>query len=238
MSSIFTRTRARPPLAAISSQQVFREVRTEDELRSAVYAENTTNQTSVYGVTGRRIVIAAPIEIKSPIVVTANGITIDSHGKIPVFPATNAIDCIFDLTATANAVINNVLIANNLGVQNPVVGIKLGSFSSLTNCTIIGADTCVWSQFGATIKGNLLSSYGTPETTVYIPSGASSMIVGNFLVGDIVAASGAGNCVISGNCLLGRNINTSLGSGGNAIVGNANVGTITNAATDAVTSNT
>lgn len=238
--SVFTRPRARSPLSSVSSQQVFREVRTEDELRSAVFAEYTNYAGSLYGIVGRRIVVSAPISVRSPIIVTATGVTIESHGKIPIFPLSNAMDCIFDATSSTNLVLRNLLIANNLGVQNPVFGIKLGNFSSMDSCTIVGVDTCVQASFGSSIRGCLLSSYGVAtQRSIYVPNGASQiMISGNLLVGDVFADAGSSNCAISANSLLGRNIDTSLSSGSNSIVGNVNVGTITNAATDAVTSNT
>jgi len=238
-SSVFMRPRARAAMSSVSQQQVFREVHTEDELRSATYTENIDYSSSVYAATGRRIVIASPISIKSPIVINAPGITIESHGKIPIFPASDLMDCIFDASTSTNTVFNNLLIANNLGVQNPLFGIKLGQFSEMTNCSVVGVDTCVKSSFGAAIRGNLLSSYGAvSQISVLIPSGSSTMITGNLLAGDVVAEAGSNNCVISLNCMLGRNIDTSASLGGHTIIGNAGVGIITNTSTDAVTSNT
>lgn len=71
-----------------------------------------------------------------------------------------------------------------------------------------------------------------------IDSGGKNTITGNVMKGNIIIWNSKDKNVISCNSMCGFSIDTSLSNGNNSIVGNTNVGTISNAATDAVTSNT
>ena len=66
---------------------------------------------------------------------------------------------------------------------------------------------------------------------------SDTVISSNVMRGMIIIGAAAQDFVISGNAMGSNNIYT-LNSAYNSIVGNTNVGTITNSATDAVTSNT
>lgn len=233
MSSIFTRPRARPPLAAVSSQQVFREVNTEDELRAAVFSDTIGAYT--FGITGRRIVIASPISVKSPIVVTASGTTIESHGKIPVFPAADALSCIFDISSAVNVTIRNLMFSNTGNFVEPDVCVKLGSLNDMLDCTVVTGTTAIIADTDSFVRGNKIF-FGTFGVSII---GSASVVTGNMITSGIATADPfSSRNVITSNVLFNSNIDTSTSGGQNVIVGNAQVGTITNAATDAVTSNT
>lgn len=232
-SSVFTRPRARSPLAAISSQQVFREVKTENELRSAVSLTNY-----IPSVSGIRVVIANPIGIKSPVVVWGQGILIEGHGKNAIFPLSDSMDCLFDLSQNSFFVtIKSLTFSNPNKVINPVSAIKSYGFGagylSVTDCYFDSAASyAVDAGLNSIIYGNRI--FGSN----ILLSGEGCNVFGNFVFGQIIAASTSGNNSISMNNMSGLNIDTSASLGGNSIVGNTNVGTIANTATDAVTSNT
>lgn len=237
-SSVFMRPRARAAMSSVSQQQVFREVHTEDELRAAVYSENS--DTYLFGVTGRRIVIASPISVKSPIKITAHGTIIESHGRIPIFPIADSIDCVFDATSAVNVVIRDLLFSNASGVIDPSSAIKLGGISSVTNCVFTTGTSTISVGTDCIVSGNMIFS-GTfsGATAGILLTGSNSIVTSNMITGGILSESASSKCSISSNVLFGTNINTSASLlGQNSIVGNTNVGTITNSATDAVTSNT
>ena len=135
------------------------------------------------------------------------------------------------------------------GCSGPLVAdcasdVASASFASIISTSIVGPS-------GFTVSGNRLFSALTT-----LNGGSRGIISGNSLLGELLLT--LTNCVISGNTFSGRiflsatsrynaivgnnmvtnNISTSSSAGDNSIVGNTNVGTITNAATDAVTSNT
>jgi hypothetical protein len=236
-SSVFMRPKARAAMSSVAQQQVFREVHTEDELRAVVAADKIGAY--AFGSTGRRIVIASPISVKSPIVVTAPGILIESHGKIPISPAEDSLSCIFDTSAAINIEIRGLSFVNTLGVIEPSSCIKLGQISSVVSCSFsTGVDgVLIQSANYARITGN--SFNGVSSNSVHIVAGAYNMISANMCIGNIVVDASASRTSIIGNTLTGFNINTSASSSGmNSIVGNIGVGTISYSSTDAVTSNT
>lgn len=232
-SSVFMRPRARAAMSSVSQQQVFREVHTEDELRAAVSAENTGSY--IFGLTGRRVVIASSISIKNPIKISAHGIIIESHGRIPIFPASDSMDCIFDVTSAVNVLIRNLSFVNTLPVQDPSYCIRSGALTSIQDCSFTTGAVPILCGTDCIIKGNLVF-YGSTRSVLV--SGNSSIITSNIIAYGLSVDSSFGNNVILGNMFSGSNIDTSLSAGNNSIVGNTNVGTITNSATDAVTSNT
>lgn len=284
MQSIFTRPRARPPLAAVSSQQNMLAVSTEDELLAAL----TSLPRSDGACYGRGINIVGDITLTRGITLGAqhSGLLITSSSNARLSTKTAAVTPAFFVKNNANDVTIERLTlpssflaatftqssnAINTMVRNISV---IGATSSLTVLTLgtsVGASVvdCVAdlasSSFASIISitaavANVFTVSGNRQFagTVLLSNGQlgvisnntflgaisavgtvrNNVISGNTMAGNIAIQASAGNNVISNNCMNTYNITTNTGIGGNAIVGNTNVGTITNAATDAVTSNT
>jgi hypothetical protein len=107
MGTIFNRPRARPPLQSVSHKQVSFDVRTEDELISALtYLGTSSNE--CYGVS---LNIAAPITLKQTIVLNErfNGIRIYSESKARI-STSKKLDSMFKIQAF-DVTISNLTIA-------------------------------------------------------------------------------------------------------------------------------
>jgi hypothetical protein len=284
VSGIFTRPRARPPLAAVSSQQNMLAVSTEDELLAAL----TSLPRSDGACYGRAINIIADITLTRSITLGAQ------HSGLLITSSSNA-RLVTSSVLTAAFVVNGddvtiekmrlsdgfsaTTFARPVGDRASIVGISLDSSSSVLmlvdasgNCkdiiirgnrafplsgNLVGATTGSGSVTRGVISENFDFSGGISSTALiqsnvsanmsfggWSDAGSSlgsilSMVAGNYLTNSITITNPAsGYCSIIGNGMNGAGINTSATFGSNSIVGNTNVGTITNASTDAVTSNT
>ena len=242
MTSPFSSRVRRPILPPIGLQSVFREVRTEDELRQALTPTSTTTVAALAN-SGRRIVIAGPITLKSPIVIPPEliGVTIEGHGSMPLHCGVNGIDA-FDIRASlvtirglvlygtptkrwARAFVldsesdlcrifdNHVTQAIQLVVDE---GVGLADYVWIGNNSVVspgsGGDIISVDSFGWRVTGNILILGGTP------------VAVG-------VGANG-GRCAITGNDCGAGDITTSASTGSNTISANTNVGAVTAHATD------
>jgi hypothetical protein len=281
MASVFTRPRARPPLAAVSSQQNLIAVSTENELIAAL----TSLPRSDGSCFGRAINVVADIYLTKTIKLSSihSGLTITSSSNARINSSANAntaLDC-----ALANRVtIENLTIGQNClstyfiypGFYTTVRNITVFDGSSIVGLTLLVAQqglrilNCACEAASgirlavgpttqiqdAVISGNVKFSGGIaqvsfirsvisgntsigPWTTSPGRETANTSCFGNAFVGRIQIINALSNNVsIFGNSMGGFNITTSATAGGNSIVGNTDVGTISNASTDAVTSNT
>lgn len=284
MQSIFTRPRARPPLAAVSSQQNMLAVSTEDELLAAL----TSLPRSDGACYGRAINIVADITLTRTVTLGAQHsgllITSSSNARISTktvdvtptfFVKNNANDVTVERMVLSTGFLSSVFVQSSgaintsvkgisvVGITFPMTVLLLGTTSgaSVSDCvsdlassstasiiSIAAAVATVFSvcgnkQFAGTVSlsnGQLgiISSNSFLGPISAVGTVRNNVISGNTMAGNITMQASTGNNVISGNCMNSYNITTSAGIGGNSIVGNTNVGTITNASTDAVTSNT
>lgn len=286
MQSIFTRPRARPPLAAVSSQQNMLAVSTEDELLAAL----TSLPRSDGACYGRGINIVGDITLTQPIKLRQqhSGLVITSSSNARLSTKT-ALTQAFDCALCVNLIIERLSVDAGFSVTSfvqfalssecTVRGILVGVSASLTNLVthISGSslcvDGCMVSSGGPAVvlivgAINGFMDRGIVSNNINFSGGIATlnlrnsavygnialggwtngnqqtkdvMVTGNRFSGAITligSAAGSGNISIVGNSMGNSNINTSATAGSNSIVGNVNVGTITNAATDAVTSNT
>lgn len=285
MSSIFTRPRARPPLAAVSSQQNLIAVSTEDELLAAL----TSLPRSDGACYGRGINIVGDITLSRKIVLSRqhSGITITSSSKARM-ATSKPLDAAIEIICP-NVTVDSIFLGNGFSATSfivfgydPILGITaddsrisnneiqdnavVSSFvnSSLVSvfCDISGnkvsqlGPSCVllsgvFGVVGSVIGRNInffggISSRVERSTichnsqigTMSFSGGFGTCVNGNNLTGNIVLSANCSRYSIVGNHMYSNNIDTSASLGQNSIVANVDTGTITNAATDAVTSNT
>ena len=254
MTSPFSSRVRRPILPPIGLQSVFREVRTEDELRQALTPLNTTSIASVIANTGRRIVIAAPITLKSPIIIDASlpGTIIESQGYLPIFCGVDGIDA-FEVRAPS------VMFRGLLFYHEPTTSPKRFRYvisaggSGATGCRVIDVDSMgaetfisnrlVGSPTGWTVRGCSILTGGNVSAPGIDTGGIGWTISGCSLQGSsggvaVSIAGGGGACAIVGNDCNNDGITTSISNGLNTISANTRGGTLTTHATDAVGLNT
>lgn len=119
------------------------------------------------------------------------------------------------LISGASIAIADGVISHNINFTGGIIGVSFSS-SVISN----NADLGGWTTFSGRETRNCTCTGNT--------------MVGNIEIRAILSL----NNVVVGNAMNGFDIDTSTTGGGNTIVGNTNVGTISSAGTDAVTSNT
>lgn len=255
------RQRSRGMLLAQATQQVFREVRTEDELRAALQPLAVTTAAALLASTGRRIVITAPITLRAPIVIpeTLPGTIIESHGFLPLSPGVDGIDAF--VIRTALVVIRDILlyadVTNNRRFNRAFVMVDTGAVAGvgptgarITNIEALGInqfladettsgaddgwiDRCSMQRFSNDVNadGIVLNS---PDWRV---TNSKMNGVGTG-IGMRVNASGS-RIVITGNDFSGDGVNTAASVvGGNIISSNTLCGAVVVGGTDVVGLNT
>lgn len=254
IKSVFARQMARARLPSVGQRVAFREVASEDELRAAL-APDVAGATyaALRANYGRRIVITAPIVLRSTIVVpsTLPGTRIESHGGVPIMCGTDgidafqvdAVDCSFDglqfFCVDGGAAFDAAFVVGSAGANN----------GRIARCVLNGCGALVENQLqaqGWLVDGNKVATVSGDNFDCVNTNGIDWRIVNNGLLGSgtgaavVVAASG-GYCVIGNNYCATDAITTDLSGGGNTIVGNARCGTITShggAPVDTVGNNT
>jgi hypothetical protein len=281
VQSIFTRPRARPPLAAVSSQQNMLAVSTEDELLAAL----TSLPRSDGACYGRAINIVADITLTRTVTLGAqhSGLLITSSSNARLNTASPLAQA-FSLSAASSVTLERMVLGATFsstsfvridGNGHSVKDILVLNGAALTNLVRCGSASSMrimdcYSQSSLSVvlavgpssgigncvfSGNVLFTGGIQNVSLTKSAiyGNSSLggwttfpgritedcaCYGNIMTGLIGIYAGAGRNVIASNSMNGFDIDTSATTGNNSIVGNTNVGTITNASTDAVTSNT
>jgi len=249
-----SRVRSRGVLPPLGLQAVFREVRTEDELRQALTPLDVGTIAALLANTGRRIVIAAPITLKSPIVIPATlpGTTIESHGKLPVFCGVDGIDA-FDVRAPL-CTIRDLLITSPdvTGTTGGpafarAVVFKAGANNGrLLDVDVYGCDSLVVGEDGADschVRGCEVLVTSSNNANAVTVDGTDWRITANTLDGAgtglaVEVTANGGRCAIVGNDCGTAGITTSASAGSNTISANTRGGTLTTLATDAVGLNT
>lgn len=239
----------RPFMPPIGLQAVFREVRTEDELRQALTPTSVAPITQTLANVGRRIVIAAPITLKAPIVIAPQmaGTVIESHGYLPITCAVDGIDA-FDVRAPL-VTLRGLLITSPAidGVSGGLAfdrAVRISTGGS--ECRVIdvhgfgvdclvegaaGVDGCQVRHSTIGAGGNGTDRFGV------IFDGTGWRIHGNSLQGAgtgvaVYGGTSSGSSSIVGNDCSGAGIATSAGAGSNTISANTNAGAVTAHATD------
>ena len=248
MSLFGGRRPLRPILGTQALAQVMVEVRSEDELRRALTPKDTSTTAALVANTGRRIVIAAPITLKSPIIIDASlpGTVIESHGFVPITCLVDGIDAI---TVQANLCTLQGLLFTSRAIDGSVVTERY------RYCVGIEADDVrVIDCHAFDVDGFILGADGANDCHVYdctvaVVTGDNSDCISlngsnwrvhhNLLRGSgtgvavRVGASGEKN-VFTGNDFNASGIDTSASLGLNFIVGNTDAGALTTAGTDVV----
>lgn len=252
-SPFSSRVRPRAVLPPISLQRVFREVRTEDELRQAL--QPPTAPTGLAGFlagTGRRIVIAAPITLTSPIVIGPGlpGTTIEAQGLLPIFPGAEAVDA-FDIRAPLVTIRGLLLYADverNRRFGRAFVLTRDANTQGPTQCRfrdcfVVGGNAlledttagdanngiiadCFFQPFAADVANDCVSldssDWGVDGNTLQPADTGVSFRLG---------VNGARARVV-GNSINGGGIDTSASAGFSTISANTDAGTVNAAATD------
>lgn len=235
-------------LPSTSTQQVAKEVRTEDELRQALQPLDTSATASLVGNTGRRIVITAPITLKAPITIDVSlpGTVIESNGYLPIICGTDGIDAfvvqavrctlsgLFFTSATAGG-------AATIGEFLTCVRVKTtGDFCRILDCHTFDCDSFVVADNGALegiIRGCIVGKTVATADCITI-DGARWRVEHNILDAAtgvaIRVTANASNTAIVGNDCGNNGITTSASGGLNFIVGNTRAGTLTTHGTDIV----
>lgn len=299
-SSVFTRPRARPALAAISSQQNRIDVATEDELLAALTSLPRYDG-SCYG---KAVNIVRDIKLTRTVELTLihSGITITSSSKSKI-NSDSSVESAFSIGFKEycyNVTIDGLTIGDGFLSKYFLRYFDIRSIATIKNISIPVFSTAPTIEalvaFSEGVKlrvESCVDDWGIKIITPYYPLNPSvsvlfdSQIISNSGFENGISGCALNNVVVSGNMYLGgwdslssstsftrsenvcfsgntlwgsiivRNpfsknisivgnsfiasplsIDTSATAGSNSIVGNTNVGTITNAATDAVTSNT
>ena len=248
----------RPILGTQATAQVMIEVRTEDELRRALTPKDTTTTAALVANTGRRIVIAAPITLKSSIIIDASlpGTVIESHGAVPIYPGVDGMDA-FVIRAPLVSIRGLLLYADagrSFGwgrafvLQNGTV--VAGQLvdpvkANISQIHLVGGDQLLVDETGNDASDGVLAECvveqfdGVPNVDC-----VSINSVGWRIHHNILKASGTGVVIrvgtsgektaITGNDLNGQEVHTSASLGSNFIVGTTDDGTLTTHATDIV----
>ena len=200
-------------------------------------------------VRGLKIVVAAPLTIKSPIIIPAQciGLEICSTGHCPVYPS-GVVSDLFKVGA-ALVSIHDLLIISLSTTQvfsNFVkVNASLADYLRVLNNHVV-ADQVFTSDAtndsaGAIVQGNYQQVINNTHSASIVMNGSNCKIMGNVLHdggGDGITMATGRDCVIMGNDLGGSDITSSGSTGYNTIGLNTQVGTITRHARDAVGLNT
>lgn len=258
MNSLFAnRNTLRQILPTQATAQVFREVRTEDELRVALQPVDVTSTAALLANTGRRIVIAAPITLHSTIVIpeTLPGTIIESHGFLPLSPGVDGIDA-FEIR-TALVMIRDVLLyadlTNSRRFNRAFVMVDTGAIAGVSpsGARIINVDALGVNQFLVDETTNQaddgwidrcsMQRFANDVNTDGVSLNSPDWRVTNSKIQGVgtgialrVGSSGS-RTLVMGNQFSGDGVDTSASAGGaNVISSNVDTGTIVNTATDRV----
>lgn len=238
--SIFTRPKRSTQRSVADSYDEIR-VTSEQQLRNAIGTLAARGAGSDLASLGGGIVIVSPLTISSPIIIPEEcaGITIRSIAKVPVTAATPALSALFDVRAEFVSIKDMFVYGTPEGyfdtfvlvTGSPIVGRSAKWLSVTDNIAFVNrlyVDDTADEAPAATIHNNkqVAADIGHPSASIVIGSIAVS-IVDNSIEGgsagdvdQILFNVNGGYSTIRGNYLDERNINTSLGLGHNAIVGN------------------
>lgn len=240
----------RPILGTQATAQVMIEVRTEDELRQALTPKDTGTAAALVANTGRRIVIAAPITLKSSIIIDASlpGTVIESHGYVPLTCLVDDVDAI-----TVRAILCTIrgLLFTSKAIDGSVVTDRFrycvkveagGDDVRVEDCHAFDIGGLVFGDTGANagfVTGCHTAVMSGDNVDCISIDGANWRVHHNILkasgTGVVIRVGANGEkTAIIGNDLNGQEVHTSASLGSNFIVGNTDDGTLTTHATDIV----
>lgn len=251
VTSPFSSRVRRAMLAPVGQAQVFREVRTEDELRQALTPVDVTTTAALLANTGRRIVIAAPITLTAPVEIPPEmpGTVIEAHGHIPIYPGVDSIDAF--IVRAPLVTIRGLLLYADVDRNrrwNTIVAFKTGTSvagSSVdpTNCRVLdcfafGCNGLVYDHTAGSaddcyIERNAMQRFADDVNVDGIFCDSPGWrIAFNHVTGQgtgvaINVDGNGGHCAIVGNDCSDDGITTNGSSGYNTISANTRAGTIT-----------
>lgn len=237
-------------LPSTSTQQVAKEVRTENELRQALQPLDTSSLASLVANTGRRIIITAPITLKAPIIIEASlpGTVIESNGYLPITCGTDGIDA-FEVRAPLCTLSGLLFYHDTTTSPNRFrYAISVGSSGAngvrITDCHCMGAQTFISNRLVGSpsdwrVSGCVIATTGVVAGPGIDTGGINWSIESCSLQGSagdvaVLIAGGGGACAIVGNDMANDGITTSASGGLNFIVGNTRAGALTTHGTDIV----
>jgi hypothetical protein len=235
-------------LPATSTFQVAKEVRTEDELRQALQPLDGTSTAALVANTGRRIIITAPITLKSKIVIDASlpGTVIEANGYLPIICGNDQIDafvvraplCTLSGLLFTSATLSG---AATLGEFLTCVRVE-GTASScrVLDCHTYDCDSMLVVESGASegmLRGCAVGAGSASAADCVTIDASGWRVMGNVLdsggggLAVRVTANG-GRCAIVGNDCSSDGITTSASLGNNTISANTRAGAVTAHASD------
>ena len=237
-------------LPSTSTQQVAKEVRTEDELRQALQPLDVSASGALAANTGRRIIITAPITLKSKVVIDASlpGTIIQSNGYLPITCGTDGIDA-FEVQA-ALCTISGLFLTSaafgggtSAGEFATCVRVKANAaFCRVLDCHILDCDSVLVVEDTASegiLRGCEVGATSTANADCVTIDASGWRVEGNILDGAgtgvaiRVTANGSRTAIV-GNDMANEGITTSASGGLNFIVGNTRAGVLTTHGTDIV----
>jgi hypothetical protein len=235
-------------LPSTSTQQVAKEVRTEDELRQALQPLDVSASGALAANTGRRIIITAPITLKSKVVIDASlpGTIIQSNGYLPITCGTDGIDA-FEVQA-ALCTISGLFLTSaafgggtSAGEFATCVRVKANAaFCRVLDCHILDCDSVLVVEDTASegiLRGCEVGATSTANADCVIIDANGWRVQGNILDGAgtgvaiRVTANGSRTAIV-GNDMATDGITTSASLGLNTISANTRAGVVTAHATD------
>lgn len=213
MSSIFTRPRARPPLAAVSSQQNLIAVSTEDELLAAL----TSLPRSDGACYGRGINIVSDISVKQPIYLAPqhSGLTITSSSKSKL-SSTKSIECVFNVGATlslsnlrvSDVTIENLYLDKSLAASYFIVNSSSLSSLAVKNIIVDPQNTNISSFVKVVLCNTLYISGCDANISIPIIQGSfSTTVASNVGILNNVGFYGGIDALSLRYCLISSNLN-------------------------------
>jgi hypothetical protein len=237
-------------LPATSTFQVAKEVRTEDELRQALQPLDGSSVAALVANTGRRIIITAPITLKSKIVIDASlpGTVIESNGYLPIICGNDQIDafvvraplCTLSGLLFTSATLSG---AATLGEFLTCVRVEgTADFCRILDCNTFDCDSLLVVEDGASegmLRGCAVGVTSSANADCVTIDAAGWRVEHNILDGAgtgvaiRVTANGERTAIV-GNDMASDGITTDASVGINFIVGNTRAGALTTHATDIV----
>lgn len=180
MQSIFTRPRARPPLAAVSSQQNMLAVTTEDELLAALTALPRSDGACY----GRGINIVGDITLTGTVTLGAqhSGLLITSSSNARLSTST-ALTQAFSLSAADGVTLERLTLGAGFSATS-FVGVDGDDHTIDSIGVLLGASVTNLVRMGLASATRIVDCYSQASSAIVLVQGPSS---------------GIGDCVISGN---------------------------------------
>jgi hypothetical protein len=217
-----------------------RVVKTEAALRAAI-GDLSAGSTTARG----EILIGAPITVHEQITIPCSGLVIRGLGSFAITLGTplsrlflvDAFDVrLIDLTVSRGSATNVAAIFAEVGTSSSASGTRLLIRGCNVQCDrlLLNANTTA-TRMHIVDNGQTAATGGTSQPVISI-TGVRHRIIGNTLEdngNDAVRITASGiSCAVIGNHFDSGDYTSTASSGGNTLIGNTSVGTVTAHATD------